>query len=192
MTKWILGLAAAILAATAPVAAARTMVAEPSGAHYPYQEWVDLALVPTPDLSVSVVETSVEAGCPYSLQYAVACVVYTDPVPTIYLSPEGAAAGNYPRKSFYHELGHVVDHYVLPEWMREQFMLLTRLTGPWRTTPEASSAPVEYFAEAWAQCAKRPFLKRYRGWEDYGPIWQEDPIGGRIVHNRTCRMLARL
>lgn len=59
-----------------------------------YQQWVNEAKVPTPDLVVEVRE----APCPFAETHG--CVTY-EPAPIVYL------AGIFVRQAFFHELGHV-------------------------------------------------------------------------------------
>lgn len=50
-----------MLALGASEAQAHTTIVAPPGAHFPYQQWVDEAKVPTPDATIAVVEDA--AGC---------------------------------------------------------------------------------------------------------------------------------
>jgi len=175
---------------------AETAIIEPAGAHFPYQRWIDEALVATPNLAITIVETSAETGCPDSDQYAPACAV-GPPANAMYIAPEAVAAVA-PRENVYHELGHFFDYASLAEWERWRFMTLLELAPPWRPGPEDSpSSPDELFADVYAQCAERPYLPRHyhgprRGAVEYGPIFGEEPIGGRVAHNRICRMLGAI
>ena len=113
-----LALAPALLAALAAApgpAAAATDVDPPAGA-FPYQQWVDDAKVPTPDVEIHVIETM----CPPELAgFALACTAKG--TYTIWLSPEGGD-----RATFLHELGHNYDYYELGRWASRQF----RATDP--------------------------------------------------------------
>lgn len=190
--KW-LGVLLAIGLLVPAGAQAHTTITEPVGSHFPYQQWVDEAKVPTPEVTIAVIETSAEWGCPDAGHNVAACAVGA-PLDRIYIAPEAAARVS-PRKTFYHELGHFADYDSLEEWMRSRFMELLRLAPPWRPGPEdASTAPDEVFADSYAQCAMLPYLPRhYRGPREgvfeYGPIFREDPIGGRLTHNKVCRMV---
>lgn len=180
MTKWIL-IAVGVLAVLAPSAAANATIVEPEGGHYPYQRWVDEAKVPTPDGAITVVETSADHGCPgRELNYD-ACTKPAERL--IWFSPD-AAAGE-PREIFLHEIGHNVDHYLLPTWMRVRFMVILRLSGTWQELAEPQPyTPAEVFADTYAECALRPYYSpRHLGFQ---------PRGGAVNHNRICRMLARL
>jgi len=187
------GLAIVVALAQGGAAYGETAIIEPAGAHFPYQAWTDDALVSTPNLAITVVETSAQTGCPGSIQYAAACAV-GPPVMSIFIAPEAVARG-YSKETFYHELGHFFDYVSLAEWERSRFMTLLELSPPWRPGPEDSpTSPDELFADVYAQCAERPYLPRHyhgpqRGGVEYGPIFEEEPIGGRVTHNRICRML---
>jgi hypothetical protein len=147
-------------------------------------------------MAITVVETGAEWGCPDAGHNVAACAVGA-PADTIYIAPEAAARVS-PTQIFYHELGHFADYYSIEEWMRYRFMGLLGLPQPWRPGPEdASTAPDEVFADSYAQCARLPYLPRhYRGPREgafeFGPIFGEVPIGGRVIHNKVCRMLTHL
>ncbi len=144
-------LASLVLAATAHGA---TVIVEPSGSHLPYQRWVDEAKVPTPDLSITVIEGAPGQpgwACTTGYDYSdpMACAVPSER--TIYVDPEG-----FDRWSFEHEIGHLFDAYVLNEAERERFSQLARIPLPWWYAPEAwHQSPAEYFAENYAACAVR-------------------------------------
>ena len=52
--------ALALLVPTA--AAAHTTITEPAGSHFPYQQWIDESAVPTPDVTIEVVEEEPASG----------------------------------------------------------------------------------------------------------------------------------
>lgn len=158
-----------------------TTIVAPAGS--PFQRWVDEAKVPTPEVTLTVVETPGPHGCPgRTLDYP-ACTAEQ----TVWISQEAQA----PRQVFLHELGHNVDA-LMPEWMRARFMAIMGLTGPWRLEGEpAPLGPNELFANVYAECAVKPYVRP--GWHNGpGPIYGRDPYGGVDRHDRVCRMLARL
>lgn len=190
MTRWILGATVALAVAFAPSAQAETTIFEPPAAHFPYQGWVSRAQVPTPDISLAVIETAAPNGCPDRMLDYLACTAPWEE--TVWLAPE-AIAGENARMTFYHELGHNVDHWVLPEWARLRFMRSMKLAGPWVTEgePKPVDSPDEVFADVWAECAWR--AKVPTGPQlGFGPILQSQPIAGAVRHNRLCQMLSRL
>lgn len=84
------------------------------------------------------------AGC--ELPYAVGCMEWTEPYPTVGLTRRAT------RETLVHELGHVFDMLVLaPLGLRERF---AEIDGrPWETP-----ASEERFAQAYAVCALRRWL----------------------------------
>ena len=179
--------ALALLVPTA--AAAHTTITEPAGSHFPYQQWIDESAVPTPDVTIEVVEERAGYRCE---DYAAACtapserVIYMDAVEDI---------GFYPRHDFMHEVGHNFDADVLPEWARERFDALYGLSGPWRNPAEPKEmTPSEWFAEAYSECSVKPYIA-IPEWEgSYGVVvFGGQPIFfNRVAHNKTCRMLQNL
>lgn len=159
-----------------PTAArAHTTIVAPAASNYPYQRWVDEAKVPTPDVTLTVIEEACEGPTDSSS----ACTIPGTFI--IWQAPVVRA-----REVFLHELGHNVDYYVLPQWMRERFQLLVHEERPWTAEPNGSK---EYFASAYAKCAI------------LGPKWDRDPglslnarSGGApaSLFRRVCRMLDRL
>jgi len=169
------------LGALASSSAAQTTIVEPEGSHFPYQRWVDQAEVPTPDATITVVETSAKEGCPGSATYAVACTAPTEQ--TIWLAPD-VLIGWQPRLTFLHEIGHNVDADLLTSWMRSRFLAILKLLGAWGDESSQPYPPDERFADVYAECAIHPFVPPHHlGFE---------PIGGPVRHDRLCRMLARL
>lgn len=170
-------------------ASAHTTIIAPAEAHFPYQQWVDEAKVPTPDVTLEVIETAADHGCPDRVLNYAGC---TSPqLGKVWAAPE-AFARRGPRQTFWHELGHNVDADLLQPWMRERFMELFGLTGPWLIEGEPEPyGPNERFADVWAECALKPKLPLRAGL-GFGPIYQREPMGGRRVHNAICRMLGKL
>ena len=181
MTRKIL--LTALIALVVPAAAqAHTTIIEPGGSHFPYQRWADESKIPTPDASLTVVETDAAHGCPGRELNYVACTAPWENV--IWLAPE-AIAGDKPRLTFLHELGHNADADLLPQWMRNRFMEVLRLSGPWVVEAEPKPySPDEEFADVYAQCAVDPCVPpQHLGIQ---------PLGGPVTHNKICRMLAHL
>jgi hypothetical protein len=157
------------LAVAAPASASTTIIA-PAGSAVPYTEWVAEAKVPTPPVTLTVVE----ARC--FDDEAAACT--SSGTFTIWDADEGE-----PRATFWHELGHNFDYYALPAWARERFEILTEDARPWTADP---NGPNENFASAYARCAET------------GPRFRGDPnlrIKGngaaidRVTYRRICRMI---
>lgn len=151
-----------------------------------YQRWVDEAKVPTPDVTLTVVETDLAHGCPVrDMNYA--CTSPAEKM--IWQAPASGA-----KATFYHELGHNADHYMLPEWMRAHFMAIMRLPGSWWVAGDGRTLePAEWFAEAYAECAVKPFIPlQAHKWLGRGPIFGGMPLGGIERHNTVCRMLTKL
>lgn len=189
MTRFILA-ALAALALLAPAAAdAHTTIIEPVGSHFPYQQWADEAKVPTPDVTLTVIETEGLHGCPgRDLDYQ-ACTAPAEG--KIWISPSAIQAGGA-REIFYHEIGHNVDADVLAPWMREHFMAIYGLSGPWVLEGEpAPFGPNEMFAEVYKECAFAPTLQRGR-LGTTGLPGSSLPLGGFARHNAVCRMLGKL
>lgn len=192
MTKWILGLLAAA-AIWVPAAQAQTTVIEPVGSHFPYQRWIDEAQVPTPDVTVEVIETAPGNGCPVDQRTTKieACTVLSErkiwvAVPDV--------PGARPRHAFMHEVGHYFDDEDLTEWGRERFDSIYGLGGPWMLPESGQMTAGEYFAEAYAQCSVKPYVRSGEVWElGDGPIEGQAPLlGMRAAHNKTCRMIDNL
>ena len=136
MTKWILG-AVMALAMLAPSAGAETLLVRADGYPHPLQSWVKEMKVPSPPLTLTVLSSD----CPWYEGDGIACTHRGDY--TIWF-PEGD------RETLYHEVGHNVDYYVAPEWIRYRFRVLTRDWREWTTDP---NGPNENFASAYARCA---------------------------------------
>jgi hypothetical protein len=168
-------------------AQASTTIIEPVGSHFPYQRWIDESQMPTPDVTLEVIEQPPGQGCP-SVPGVDACSVVAEDRVWI-----GAAdlIGNNPRETFMHEIGHYEDADVMPEWARERFDTLYGLGGPWLLPGSGQMTAGEWFAEAYAECAAKPYIT-LKEWNavDRGPIYNARPIFEmRVAHNKTCRMI---
>jgi hypothetical protein len=126
-------------------------VIDPLQGAYPYQRWVEQADVPTPDVTLRLIETA----CPPELAgFAAACTQRG--TFTIWMDPEGAT-----KARFYHELGHNFDYYELGRWASRQFREIIGDDRRWRTKPgEIGLSPHEIFAEAYSVCARRRTINR--------------------------------
>jgi hypothetical protein len=96
---------AGLLAGTAQ---AQTTIIEPMGSHFPYQRWTEEARVPTPTLTVTLLETT--TGC----EEALGCA---GPEEIELMAPIAGEA------TFFHELGHVTAYHFpeLAPFEDEQF-----------------------------------------------------------------------
>lgn len=150
-----------------------TKVVAPPDSPYPYQAWADRARVPTPDLTIAVVEDDERCEGESS-----ACTELG--AATIWLDPwlSGGTRRDV-RSTFLHELGHQFD-YVMPEWARARFLALRRDSRAWREGP---NAPNEQFAEAWALCAERG--QRLGRVDEWGYGYEPS----RRLHFRVCHLV---
>lgn len=154
------------------MAEAKTTIIAPPDAHYPYQQWVDEAKVPTPDVTLSIIEDN--GPCLSPSDYAYACTG-ADTYTIWDISSD--------REAFLHELGHNFDYYQLPAWVRQRFLLLTEDTRPWEADPNGAN---EHFATAFARCAATG--SRFHG----NPFLQIKGSGGgirQITYRAICRMI---
>lgn len=125
-------LAALVVAALPSVATADTRLVLESGATpQPYQQWVDVAKVPTPELTVrlDLYECGPSAAC-----------TYYDP-PTIVLGRYGRT-----KLTFFHELGHQYLRANIRPWAWSKFL---SIWGPAMKARE----PHEVFADWYGICA---------------------------------------
>src|SRR4051794_28454738 len=101
----------AVLLAGASTASAHTTIIEPAEAHRPYQRWVDEAFVPTPDITVSVVESPTPCGGEDGRgDIAMACTNNSSMIELV------VTLGT--RNTFLHELGHIWDATAMQDWQR--------------------------------------------------------------------------
>lgn len=131
--------------------ASAATVIDPRAAAFPYQHWVEQAKVPTPDVTLRLIEEP----CPPELAgFANACTARD--TFTIWMDPAGAT-----KARFYHELGHNFDYYELGRWASRQFRKIIGDDRRWRTKPgEIGLSPHEIFAEAYSVCARRRTITR--------------------------------
>jgi hypothetical protein len=163
----LVALIVALFVTAVPASASTTITVEDGSPDFPYQSWVDEANVPTPDLSISVVENTEACNGP-----ALGC---TDQATTLSLSPCPACDGGQ-RKTFLHELGHVDDAFRLTPETRLSFLSLINRPGlAWslRGEPHSARAGEEWFADTYSICARKPRI-RPRRWYDAG----DAPIRG--------------
>ena len=162
-----LAVAAAILLIPTAAASAAPTLATPDGTlrPQPNQTWVDDALVPTPDGTVTL---SLD-GCGEILSCA------PEGGRSILLSPDWAS-----RQVVLHELGHVFDD-TMPASARTRFQSIMRKRGAWASTSSAAPAN-EQFAEAYSLCAMRLSI-RSRHFGNYG--YSPSPT----QHRRVCALI---
>ena len=168
---YLVAVGLALLGLPASAQAHTTISCEPCS--HPYQRWVDEAKVPTPDVTLALIEEP----CPLAVE-SPACTrqgsyaIWEDPQTIL------------PRETFLHELGHNFDYYVLPEWARSYFRWLTDDFRDWTADP---NGPNEHFAMAYAACALTG--AKFRG----DPELNIKGNGARIrqkTYRRVCRMIA--
>ena len=189
MTKFILVVPLLLLGLiAAPPAVGHTIVIAPEGATFPYQAFVDESRVSTPDLTLELIETEGNGCPPQSIEY-VAC---TNPaLRKIWLRPAGLDDIDA-ADVLYHEIGHNVDAFTLPEWMRGRFRAIYGWTGAWDVESDADPYdPAERFADVYAECARRLRLPLH-ALGVTGLAGSSAPLGGPRRHNRACRMLRKL
>lgn len=149
--------------ATLPaLARGSTAIVEPPAAQIPYQQWVDAAKVPTPDLQVTVIEEP----CPGYLN-SNGCTLEND---RLYLHPERIGLPSQGPWLFLHEIGHIFDRLYMTDSGRAAFSGIFADTRPWewlespttlRPGPGTIGPPMERFAQAYSECAiKGPALLR--------------------------------
>jgi len=178
---------------SAGTAQAQTTVVEPVGSHFPYQRWIDESEVPTPDVTVSVIETEPGNGCPGDERTTniEACTIIPERVIWVAVPDQPNAT---PRAAFMHEIGHYFDAEDMPEWAREHFDSIYDLGGPWLLPESGQVTAGEWFAEAYAQCSVKAYVVSGEVWKlGVGPIEGSAPLlGMRVAHNKACRMLRNL
>jgi hypothetical protein len=167
-------------------AQAQTTIIAPPGSGFPYQRWVDEAAMPTPDLSISIIEGDSEGeGWPCHVPYApkplAACAFVEQG--TAYFDP----LGGEPRFTLYHELGHFVDVATLTDADRRWFADFIRMpVDPWLSEVTHNTAG-EDFASVYATCLRFGLRVRFTQME------LED---GRYIypkrHFRLCRWIERV
>jgi hypothetical protein len=165
-------------------ALAAAAVAVPSSAHPPapvdesghairgkLHTWLHQAKVPLVRGRVQIRRVR----CP--LNTSLAGCVYTARPRTLYLSP----GIHEPRRTFYHELGHVFDLRVLNARERRRFKRIVGIhRGGWF---HDGLPPAEWFADGYASCAMRPRLHRRLRPTPYG--YAATPRR----HARVCRLI---
>lgn len=175
MTRKILGLALAMLALGTGPAVAETQLVQADGSRHGLQMWVEEMKMPSPDVTL----TLLSSNCPFleSTGIIKACTRRGDY--TIWF-PRGD------HETLFHEIGHNVDYYVAPEWMRYRFRVLT---GDWRDWEADPNGPNESFAAAYARCSV--LGAKFKGDPNIGL----GPFNAMLSNHRfrqICRLLARL
>lgn len=140
-----------------------------------YQAWVGQSAMPTPDISLTVVEGTCPDG-------PLACTV---PAEAMVWMP------SQEQRVFYHELGHNFDYYEMTPWSRGRYMEIMGLAGEWeqRSTDYAEEhmhSPNELFAESYALCSFKPWIDKY------GSIRGQWPVGGWKKHDQACKLIQKV
>lgn len=175
------------LAGVGSAQAQTTIVCEPCS--HPYQRWVDEARVPTPELTVTVIETATPCGGDNGRgDIALAC---TDNQSVIQL-----AVVPQMRETFLHELGHIWDTTTMQSWQREAFVHLIRAPEKqWSTAVVAAEEAAyghelfpkmgadEWFADSYAVCARVALIPRHNIYAT------GDGVTGAPAMRRICRLL---
>jgi hypothetical protein len=132
-----------VLAGASGAQAHTTITCEPCS--FPYQRWVDEAKVPTPDVTLTVIEgpCAIESVGVCTAPALLTTWVDAAKLTTVELSPHEA---------FLHELGHVFDAYTLPEWARSRYRHIRNSVQPW-FGPTSGEGLAEVFAESYMGCA---------------------------------------
>lgn len=162
-------IAVLVVLTVAPAAQAQTVIVAPEG-NSPYQKWVDMSLIPTPAITVTVLLGTDD--CKWGFR-PLGCSEGT----TIWLWPElykmPAAKG-----IFLHELGHVYDAVQLPAWARERFLQLSKLPlNEWDGNGD------ERFADIYSLCAQRVIKVKWQ------PISAGEGLMSARAARKTCRMI---
>ena len=131
-------------------ARAQTTIIEPPEARWPFQAWIDGGLLPTPTVTISVVEEDIYSP-DWPCGESGACVEAA--ISPIYFGTIWRDAATA-RPLFWHEMGHEFDAYVLSEAQRARLMVLLGFRDvPWWGGGEFSAA--EEFANVYSDCATR-------------------------------------
>lgn len=164
---WCATLATFALAVPAAAHATTLVLEDGTAGPQPYQSWVDEASVPTPPGQVTLrLSGCGDAGL-------IACEERRER--TLDLDP-----GWISRPVLLHELGHVFDD-AMPAWARTQFAALVHRHDPWEGPV---NPPSEWFAEAYALCARHPVIRqRYYAAYEYAPTPRR--------HRRICALINR-
>lgn len=172
MRRVALILVLALTLAGASEAGAHTTIIEPPGSHYPYQQWVDEARVPTPNATITLFED--ESGC---AGQGIRCTAQG--AFAIWLTP-WIDDWRMVRRAFLHELGHNFDYYELSDPARFEFGSLLGDRRPWATAPNPAK---EKFAEAYMWCALRVRIRRPPN--EWGYRYRPTPR----LHSQVCRLI---
>ena len=143
--KRALVIAAGMLALVVPTAQAHTTIVEPPDSHYPYQQWIDEAKVPTPDGTVTVLSDDGSEWCGLGCADVASRTIWVRS--GLILTP---------RVVFTHELGHIFDGLEMTDSDRRRFIGISgRRAMAWWDGPRDRRAG-EWFADAYARCALLP------------------------------------
>jgi hypothetical protein len=161
-----------VVLAVPNAASAVTLVTPDGQVAQPYQRWANAAKVPTPNVSVVLMD-----GGPFASPSAAPSTV--DRLATITLG------GTYPtaltrRYAFLHELGHIFDFTMLSDSDRATFLATVKRPQWWDTSSKPGG---ELFADAYAFCALN---RRLLGLDEgYGYV------PSRHAFRRVCAMVRR-
>jgi hypothetical protein len=211
----VLVLLAVGLTVTTPAHANTTLRMPDGPAHTLYQRWVDESNVPTADITIDVSLENYDSGHAAGMEYVRPSRRHPEGVgirlrfPDLsYLAqPDGTPNPLYGPEQldsvhalFMHEIGHVFDWSHRHDFdngqasspLRRGFLRLMTLGDDWfssETNPHEVTfdgiAPVETFADAYADCATPSDV--YRNYQGYGS-W----IPARGQRAATCRLIRRV
>lgn len=145
-----LALLLALLAFPASASAHTTVIGGSTRA-VALQRYVNQSKVPTPDMSIKVVDSR----CPKP--DAVACATWDD---VIYLDP--VLTKPVLRIVFLHELGHIYDQNLMTETRRAEVSSVMSWVGPWQQPELGHGAPLELFANLYSDCAAAKSVSPFR------------------------------
>ena len=168
----LLLLAAVVALFAAAPAHATTIVLDDGGMSnpQPFQSWVDSALVPTPQGTVTLRLTPCDDDAALGCSSSDGRLIEIDPG---WMRPHVVL----------HELGHVFDDD-MPAWGRAAFTKLTHRRDAW-DGPSEDNPPSEQFAEAYALCARHARLHaQYFAQYHYAPTPR--------MHRRACALIRQL
>lgn len=137
-------LALALVVVSVAPASARTTIIEPPHSRWPYQQMVDRAYVPTPSVTLTVVEGL--AGNPCGVTAQGCTDLHSIWIPRINRSEA--------KWILYHELGHTDDVYRLSSEARES---IARLLGEPVWVPGYN----ELFADSFGFCAEKAHITQW-------------------------------
>lgn len=174
MPKWVISILAVLAVAAPTSAGAHVTIIEPMGATRPWNSWVEEDWMPTPAVTISLVENT--SGCAVAL----AC---TDGYSTLWIMPIGTGKG-----VLYHELGHIFNYAYLLNYPERQevvkkLMGHPRLEWGWVESSTSVRTGTEYFADAYSLCART---------RTFAASWTYTTGGGFTFGRNLTRLCAYL